>query len=492
MFMLIDVKNVTFAYYGSAEPVFENLNLQLDTDWKLGLIGRNGYGKTTFLNLLQNKLEYSGKIISPVSFEYFPYVLEEKNTAREIVLSRLPHIEGWQLDCELSLLKASSEIADRPFKTLSSGEQIKVLLAAMFLHENSFILIDEPTNHLDVYGRAAVADYLKNKKGFILVSHDRDFLNRTVDHVLTIEKNNIYVQNGNYDTWEENKIKQDNFEIEKNIQLRKEIKRLKAAARQKAGWSDLKEKSKHGQWIYDRGYVSHKASKMMKRAKSIERNADKAVAEKEKLLKNIETIEDIPMRPLTHHAKHLIEASALSVSYGKKNIFSPVDFSIEAGGVLSLNGKNGAGKSSILKLLMGEKIEFSGTLKKAQDLKISYIPQNFDFLKGQLFDFIEESNIDKTVFLTTLRKLNFPQDNFDKNMETYSSGQKKKVLLTRSICESAHFYIWDEPLNYIDIISRLQIERMILKYGPTVILVEHDKKFNEKVSTDFVELLPSP
>lgn len=186
--MLIDVKNVTFAYYGSAEPVFENLNLQLDTDWKLGLIGRNGYGKTTFLNLLQNKLEYSGKIISPVSFEYFPYVLEEKNTTREIVLSRLPHIEGWQLDCELSLLKASSEIADRPFKTLSSGEQIKVLLAAMFLHENSFILIDEPTNHLDVYGRAAVADYLKNKKGFILVSHDRDFLNRTVDHVLTIEK----------------------------------------------------------------------------------------------------------------------------------------------------------------------------------------------------------------------------------------------------------------------------------------------------------------
>ena len=468
--MLIDVKNVTFAYYGSAEPVFENLNLQLDTDWKLGLIGRNGYGKTTFLNLLQNKLEYSGKIISPVSFEYFPYVLEEKNTAREIVLSRLPHIEGWQLDCELSLLKASSEIADRPFKTLSSGEQIKVLLAAMFLHENSFILIDEPTNHLDVYGRAAVADYLKNKKGFILVSHDRDFLNRTVDHVLTIEKNNIYVQNGNYDTWEENKIKQDNFEIEKNIQLRKEIKRLKAAARQKAGWSDLKEKSKHGQWIYDRGYVSHKASKMMKRAKSIERNADKAVAEKEKLLKNIETIEDIPMRPLTHHAKHLIEASALSVSYGKKNIFSPVDFSIEAGGVLSLNGKNGAGKSSILKLLMGDKIEFS----------------------GKLFDFIEESNIDKTVFLTTLRKLNFPQDNFDKNMETYSSGQKKKVLLTRSICESAHFYIWDEPLNYIDIISRLQIERMILKYGPTVILVEHDKKFNEKVSTDFVELLPNP
>ncbi|UTC75151.1 ABC-F type ribosomal protection protein [Treponema sp. OMZ 792] len=490
--MLIDVKNLTFAYYGSAEPVFENLNLQLDTDWKLGLIGRNGYGKTTFLNLLRNKLEYSGKIISPVSFEYFPYVLEEKKTVREAVFSRLPHLEDWQLDCELSLLEVSDEIADRPFKTLSSGEQIKVLLAVMFLHENAFMLIDEPTNHLDAYGRTAVADYLKKKKGFILVSHDRDFLNRTVDHVLTIEKNKIYVQNGNYDTWEENKIRQDNFEIEKNIRLRKEIKRLKEAARQKAGWADLKEKTKSGQGPCDRGFISHKAAKLMKRAKNIERNANKVVTEKEKLLKNIERIEDIPMRPLHHHAKHLIEASALSVSYGGKKIFSPVDFSLEAGGVLSLNGKNGAGKSSILKLLMGEKIEFSGILKKAQGLKVSYIPQNFDFLKGPLFDFIEESNIDKTIFLTTLRKLNFPQDNFDKKMETYSGGQKKKVLLTRSICESAHLYIWDEPLNYIDVISRLQIERMILKYSPAIILVEHDKKFNEKVSTDFVELLPNP
>lgn len=226
----------------------------------------------------------------------------------------------------------------------------------------------------------------------------------------------------------------------------------------------------------------------MKRAKNIERNANKAVAEKEKLLKNIEIIEDIPMRPLSHHAKHLIEVSSLSVSYGGKKIFSPIDFSLAPGEVLSLNGKNGAGKSSILRLLMGEKIEFYGTLKKAQNLQISYIPQNFDFLKGHLFDFIEESNIDKTVFLATLKKLNFPQDNFDKKMETYSSGQKKKVLLARSICEPAHLYIWDEPLNYIDVISRLQIERMILKYSPTIILVEHDKKCNEKVSTDFVEL----
>ncbi|MGP1454482.1 MAG: ribosomal protection-like ABC-F family protein [Treponema sp.] len=486
--MLIDVKDVTFAYAGSAEPIFEHLNVQLDTDWKLGLIGRNGYGKTTFLHLLQNKLEYSGSITSPMHFEYFPYVLEEKNTTREAVFSRLPNIENWQLDCELSLLDVSVEILDRPFKTLSAGEQIKVLLAALFLHEDTFMLIDEPTNHLDVYGRTVVADYLQKKKGFILVSHDRDFLNRTVDCVLTIEKNKIYVQNGNYDTWEENKIRQDNFEIEKNIQLRKEIKRLKEAAHQKARWSDLKEKTKHGQWLYDRGFVSHKASKMMKRAKNIERNAQKAVTEKEKLLKNIETIEDIPMRPLIHHAKRLIDVSALSVMYDGKSIFSPIDFSLEQGGVLSLNGKNGAGKSSMLKLLTGEKIDFSGTLKKVQDLTISYIPQNFDFLKGPLFDFIEKSTIDKTIFLTTLRKLNFPQDNFNKNMETYSSGQKKKVLLARSICEPAHLYIWDEPLNYIDVISRLQIETMILKYSPTIILVEHDKKFTEKISTDFVEL----
>src|SRR5690606_4888468 len=127
-------------------------------------------------------------------------------------------------------------------------------------------------------------------------------------------------------------------------------------------------------------------------------------------------------------------------------------------------------------------------LLKASNLIISYVPQKFDFLKGSLFEFIDNSNIDKTQFLTIFRKMGISREQFDIPMENYSSGQKKKVLLAKSLCEQAHIYIWDEPLNYIDIISRIQIENMILEYAPTMLLVEHDKKFIDKVATDIVEL----
>ncbi|MEL3912377.1 ribosomal protection-like ABC-F family protein [Treponema pedis] len=485
--MLIDIKNLTFAYEGQTEPVFENLTIQLNTDWKLGCIGRNGYGKTTFLHLLQNKLEYTGSIIAPVQFEYFPYSFTNtEEFCYKILQERFPDIEIKELEKELSLLDTESAVLYRSFSTLSAGERTKLLLAAMFVYENRFLLIDEPTNHLDMYGRKAVAEYLRRKSGFILVSHDRDFLNRTVNHILAIEKNNITVQIGNYDTWEENKIRRDNYEIEKNIRLRKEIKRLKEAARQRKGWADLKEKTKKG--AEDKGFVSHRAAKLMNRAKNIEHNAEKAVTEKAKLLKNIERLEDIPMKPLIHHAKKLITAERLSVLYDGKKVFVPVDFTLCGGECLCINGKNGAGKSSILKLLTGEALEFIGSFNKASGLKISYLPQNFQFLSGSLFAFIEKYNIDTTVFLTTLHKLNFPPELFECNMQTYSSGQKKKVLLAKSICEKAHVYIWDEPLNYIDIISRIQIETMILKYKPALILVEHDIRFTEAVATDLLHL----
>lgn len=485
--MLIDVKNLTFAYTGQAEPVFENLNLQLNTDWKLGFIGRNGYGKTTFLHLLQNKMEYTGSIISSVQFEYFPY--EIKNTSDfcyEIIQNAFPDIEVFKLEKELSLLDTEPGILYRPFSQLSAGEQVKLLLGSMFAQENRFMLIDEPTNHLDTYGREIVAEYLRKKRGFIVVSHDRFFLNRTIDHVLAIEKNKIVVHAGNYTTWEENKINRDTYEYKKNMQLGKEIKHLKEAARQKTGWANLKEQSKNS--AGDKGFVSHRAAKLMKRAKNIERNADKAIAEKEKLLKNIERIDDIPMKPLIHHSKILVKAEKLSILYEEKPIFSPVDFTLSDGDCLCINGKNGAGKSSILKLLSGEVLTCTGKFGIAPGIKISYLPQQFGFLGGSLFEFIEKAALDKTIFLTTLNKLNFPQELFEQDIRTYSSGQKKKVLLAKSICEQAHLYIWDEPLNYIDVLSRIQIENMILKNKPTLILVEHDKTFTETVATSFLNL----
>ena len=174
---MIKIENLTFSYPTSYDNVFENVSFQVDTDWKLGFVGRNGRGKTTFLNLLLGKYEYSGKILSSVQFDYFPYPVSDKNRITEDILQEIcPLAEEWELMRELSYLDVDVDVLWRPFETLSNGEQTKVLIAALFLNEGHFLLIDEPTNHLDAKARKSVAAYLKKKKGFILVSHDRRFL----------------------------------------------------------------------------------------------------------------------------------------------------------------------------------------------------------------------------------------------------------------------------------------------------------------------------
>lgn len=209
---MIKVENLTFAYPRGRDYVFENVSFQIDTDWKLGFVGRNGRGKTTFLNLLLGKYEYSGKIISSVQFDYFPYPVEDKEAVTMDILQKVcPLAEEWEIMRELSLLNVETEVLYRSFETLSNGEQTKALLAALFLNEEHFLLIDEPTNHLDTKGRKQVADYLKKKKGFILVSHDRRFLDTCVDHILSLNRANIEVQSGNFSSFMINFERQNAF-----------------------------------------------------------------------------------------------------------------------------------------------------------------------------------------------------------------------------------------------------------------------------------------
>lgn len=275
---MIRVENLTFSYPAGSDFVFENVSFQIDTDWKLGFVGRNGRGKTTLLKLFLGKYEYRGKITSPVPFDYFPFEISDKTQITEYILQEIcPWVQEWELIRELSYLKVKEEVLWRPFETLSNGEQTKVLLAALFLKENYFLLIDEPTNHLDVAARKQIADYLKKKKGFILVSHDRYLLDECVDHILSLNRTDIDVQRGNFSAWMENFERRQTFELNQNERLKKEIRRMQGAARQSETWSNKVEASKRG--AADKGYVGHKAAKMMKRSKSIEARKEKAIEE---------------------------------------------------------------------------------------------------------------------------------------------------------------------------------------------------------------------
>jgi lincosamide and streptogramin A transport system ATP-binding/permease protein len=486
---LIKVSDLTFSYFGSNEKIFENVSFQIDTDWKLGFIGRNGRGKTTFLNLLLGKFEYEGKIISPVEFKYFPQTIENK-TLESINLAYTlnPYLELWQLEKELSLLDLSKEILYRQFNTLSNGEQTKFLLAMLFTNDNhEFLLIDEPTNHLDENARKIVANYLNSKKGFILVSHDRMLLDNCVDHILSINRANIEIQSGNFSSWYYNKEMQDGFELAENEKLKKEMKRLNQSMQRTSNWAQQIEKSKYGNGPIDRGFIGHKSAKMMKRSKHIEKRQQALYEEKSNLLNNLEEVENLKITPLSHHSDNLVIFENISIQYDK-TVCENINFVIKNGDKIVLKGKNGSGKSSIIKLICEENINYTGNLYKANNLIISYVSQDTSFLKGYVDDFARLSKIDVTLFKTILRKLDFSREHFEKNMKDYSAGQKKKVLIAKSLCEQAHIYIWDEPLNYIDVFSRIQIENLLLNAEITLLFVEHDNIFSNNIKTDIINL----
>lgn len=485
---MIKIENLTFSYPGCYDLIFDHASFQIDTDWKLGFVGRNGRGKTTFLNLLLGNYEYGGKIISSVQFDYFPYPISDENRpTAEILREICPSAEDWEFLREFSYLEVEPEVLCRPFQTLSNGERTKILLSALFLNEGHFLLIDEPTNHLDAKGRALVAAYLKRKKSFLLVSHDRRFLDGCVDYILSLNRETIEVQSGNFSSWMANFEKQQESEAARKGRLQKDIRRLQQSARRSADWSDRVESSKIG--AADKGYVGHKAAKMMKRAKTIESRQQTAIEEKSTLLKNKETAESLKLTPLSYRSDTLLHVSDVAVRYDGCDVCSPISFKVRRGDRIALQGRNGSGKSSLLKLLAGYPIEHTGDVSVGSGLVISYIPQDTSHLKGNLSDFARENRIDESLFKTVLRKLDFERIQFEKDMADFSGGQKKKVLLAKSLCEQAHLYLWDEPLNFIDVYSRMQIEQLIKEFAPTMIFVEHDMTFQDLTATQIIQIL---
>ena len=508
----ISVNKLTFSYDGSADTVLEDISFHIDTDWKLGLIGRNGKGKTTLLNLLMGNYEYRGTITAGTRFDYFPYSPSRddmEKTAEDLRGSWKPEAEQWQILLQMNLLGMDPECLYRPFRTLSQGERTRIMLAVLFAEGNEFLLIDEPTNHLDQESREIVKAFLAAKKSFILVSHDRDLLDAVCDHVLVLNRETVEVQAGNFSSWWENKERKDAFARAENEKHLREIGKLKTAADRSSRWADKSERSKIGfdpvkendRSISTRSFIGAKTKKMQARVRSYEKRVNREIEEMEGLLQDIEKNIDLKLNLLRFHKEILVDARDLSLRYegAPAPLFEGLRFQIRRGERLVLSGENGSGKSSLIKAILrassgkdadinGQGLIVEGILDVASGLTISYINQDTSFLSGYLEDYCEKQGLDKSIFLAILRQLDLGRDQFAKRMEDFSEGQKKKVLIAASLLTPAHLYIWDEPLNYIDVFSRMQIEKLILDHQPTMLLVEHDVRFREKTATQSVRL----
>ena len=454
----IKISNVSFRYEDSSNHIFNNLNLDLDSSWKLGLVGRNGRGKTTFLNLLQGKLVGRGEIQTKLNFSYYPIRIKDPANITLYELQDQIMFEQWKLERELNLMHVDSNLIWQSFNTLSGGEQTKILLALSFIDENSFPLIDEPTNHLDEESRQEICKYLtKHHKGYIVVSHDRNFLNQVTDHVLAIENTEIHLYQGNYATYEQIKEARDEFNREKNEKIAGEIKNLHNQKEQFYHWAQKIEARKNlgqkTQYILNRrarvnkAAIGHAAAKMMKKSITRRNRMDKKIEEKEGLMVNIE---DIPKLTMNFQSNY---------------------------------------HSAFLKFLLNKvSANSNGRCELTNGLRISYLPQDLTIYQGSLKNFALHQKLSYEDLLNILKKMGFPHTNFNVPIEEMSMGQQKRIALAKSLLESADLYLWDEPANYLDVFNQDQLINLLQEVKPAMLLIDHDQYFIERVADKRIKL----
>ncbi len=520
----ITLKNLSFHHSDPFVSVFKELSLQIDTGWKTALTGRNGRGKTTLLNLLRGLLEPTqGHLEMPLTTAFFPFqphdplattftvvkesiapfrqweqqmqtLLEkpdQENLSQYATLADDYELQrGYEIDAlihrEIAAIGLPEKLLKQPFAQLSGGEQTRALIAALFLQEGRFLLLDEPTDHLDMWGREQLGEYLADKPGFILVSHDRQLLNRCTDHVLAINLNDVELLQGNYATWKQEADRRLATEQQRDEKLKREIRKLKIAAGKRRVWSGRKEKEKTG--AGDKGFIGHCAAKVMKRALVIENRIDAGIKEKQTLLQNVEKKRDLRFSSPGRSPELLLTVDKLSISFDGRAVISDFSMEVHRGERVALLGRNGSGKTTLFNAISGTVTTREGSIRFPAYLGLLRAFQQPLWQVGLLRQHLKAAGIEETRFRQILAVLGAEGVLCDRPLETFSQGELKKVDLCRSFISPAHLLLWDEPLNYIDVMSREQIEEVVLEFEPTLLFIEHDREFVERVATRVVEM----
>ena len=358
-------------------------------------------------------------------------------------------------------------LQNQNYNLLSGGEKTRVNLAKLLLKEPDILLLDEPTNHLDITALEFLEEMLIRYKGTVLiVSHDRYFLDKVINKTVLLEngKENIYF--GNYSYFLEEDEKRTLIQFEKYKNQQKKIEKMKEAIATLRRFGELKDNE-----IF------------FKRAKSIEKRLEKMeVIEKVDLEKK--SI-DLSFNMQNRSGKDVLLAKNLSKNFNEKIIFENVEFNLNFGEKVALVGKNGTGKSTLVKMILGEDTNFNGELKLGSAIQVGYIPQNIVFENPNqtiLEYFLEGNNFSETDARRKLARYGFRAENVFKRIGKLSGGEKVRLLLIKLIQKDINLLILDEPTNHIDIDTREILEESLNKYKGTILFISHDRFFINKLA----------
>ncbi|GGC92937.1 ribosomal protection-like ABC-F family protein [Enterococcus wangshanyuanii] len=511
--MLVQLQNITKNYGGV--PLFEALNLQIDKGEKIGLIGGNGSGKSTLLKIItgiessdqgtvsrqkNSKIGYLNQIPEAKEQEVKHYLLETFTTLLEIqkqlsylerkmtepecqleqILARYGQKQeeftqagGYEMENRLMMIANGlmiDHLLEKKLSDLSGGEITIVALARVLLQENELVLLDEPTNHLDAQRITWLEGYLAYEKtAYLIVSHDRFFLDNVVQRVVELEDGRIIEYKGNYSAYKKQKEEQlEKLRKDFNEQ-EKEVKKLKQSIRRFRQWGHEGDNEK----------FFKKAKQLEKRLEKIQ-TIPKPKEESGKIGKNF--------KETGRSGKEVLLFKGVSKSYDDQSLFTQLDFSLFWQERAAVIGKNGIGKSTLLRLALEMEEPDQGEIRQGTNLKIGYLSQVIDYKKPKqtiLQYFSESCSLLEQESRQILAKYSFYKEDMMKQIRFLSGGEKIRLELAKLMYKEVNFLILDEPTNHLDIETREEIEEILQLFKGTLLVVSHDRFFLQKMFSTF-------
>lgn len=469
---MIVAKNLTKTFIG--DPLFQNIDFTVGGNLKIGLVGRNGCGKTTLLKIIMGLEEVTSGSLS-FQEDKVGYIPQEFSFPDEYVGIYLENLieekyEMYKIEMLLKQLKFENYDPYQKIKTLSAGQQMKIKMIEVLLQDPITLLIDEPTNHLDIDGILWFEKYVKHlHKTVLMISHDREFLNNTVDEIWELEDKRLTKFVGNYDNYREQKLKLiDKWDQEYILFLKKKVQLEKLIE----NMHKIKDGKKRGRAI-----------------SSAKKRYEREIVDNQKDKYHVDKMHQVDFDTNIHNGKLVFRLKNVGKKYGEKEIFDNVNLEIRGKEKVWLFGPNGAGKSTIVKFLVGRDSPSEGDIVVGPNLKIGYFAQQSEHSKidTSLIDFyIDATGCEYGKAIGQLQKYLFKKEDLKKPIRHLSPGQRARYSFAIFAYNDYDLLILDEPTNHLDIETTEVIEESLINYKGTIILVSHDRFFVERLGVDRV------
>ncbi|WP_105619950.1 ribosomal protection-like ABC-F family protein [Vallitalea okinawensis] len=489
--MLI-MNEITKSYDGII--IIKNISFKLFKGNKIGMIGKNGVGKTTLIKLIMGEEipDQGSVIIEPhMRIAHLGQQIEydiTKNEAIRKIKDYFCNNSGANKAFIKQLHKEMIEILDNKqgIDTLSGGEKTKLGLLLTLTEDADLYILDEPTNHLDIRTIEALMVYIqKLNKTILIISHDREFLNGTVSNIIEIKPNQAITYEGNYDSYKEQKYLENVTREKAYTKQEREIKHLKAIIEDKKRFYN-KAHNSAGQ----NDFLRSKAKKHVSTIKSTEKKLDKILANKvdapeEEQVAAFQYLNKIDQEDLP---SCLIHVENIVKSYHKP-LIEDLSFQVFRGDRIAICGANGTGKTTLIKMLVGDITVDKGSLKKTPRLKVGYFSQEMDNLniKHTILEEVKNNSFSESETRTILAGFLFRGEAVFKKIKDLSMGEKSRVVFVKLLMGHPNILMLDEITNYMDIISKECLEKILCLYQGTVIFISHDLYFIRNIANRIIE-----